>query len=159
MAPKWHNGAPLEENWLNRAGAEDFSRLVHYRGDYQPGARRFDMGGASSFILAPIAAAALRQLLDWGVEAISETLQAVTDPLADWASALGLAVAPKDHRAPHLIGFAMPGGLPASLAPDLAANRVYVSIRGNAIRIAPHLYNTNEEVDRLRSSLEKAIGR
>jgi len=117
------------------------------------------MGEASNFILAPIAAAALRQLLEWGVEAISETLQSITDPIGERALRKGLTVADKAERAPHIIGLSMPGGLPGSLAADLAQNRVYVSIRGNSIRISPHLYNTPEDVDRLLSSLEKAVGR
>ncbi len=158
VAPKWHKGVPLEENWLNREGSQDFSRLVQYENDYQPGARRYDMGEASNFILAPIAAAALRQLLEWGVEAISKTLQSITDPIGDRAARMGLTVADKADRVPHIIGLSMPGGLPGSLAPDLAENKVYVSIRGNSIRISPHLYNTPEDVDRLLSSLEKAVG-
>jgi selenocysteine lyase/cysteine desulfurase len=72
---RWHDGMGLEENWMNRADSEDFSRLVDYRDNYQNGARRFDMGESSSFILSPIAAAALKQILDWGVENIALTLQ------------------------------------------------------------------------------------
>jgi selenocysteine lyase/cysteine desulfurase len=157
VAPKWHNGRPLEENWLNRSGSQDFSRLVQYRNEYQPGARRYDMGGASSFILAPIAAAAIRQLLEWGVEDISQTLRTITDPIADWAFRMGFKVAGKADRVPHIIGLSMPGALTGSLSPHLADNRVYVSIRGNSIRISPHLYNTPEDVDRLLSTLEKAV--
>lgn len=159
VAPKWHNGVPLEENWLNRSGAQDFSRLVQYRNEYQPGARRYDMGGASNFILAPIAAAAIRKLLEWGVEAISGTLMSITDSIGDWAFRMGLAVADKADRVPHIIGLSMPGDLSGSLVPVLAENRVYVSIRGSSIRISPHLYNTPEDLERLLSSLEKAVGR
>jgi selenocysteine lyase/cysteine desulfurase len=158
VAPKWHDGVPLEENWLNRSGSQDFSRLVDYRNDYQPGARRYDMGGASNFILAPISAAAIRQLLEWNVEAISKTIQAITDPIGDWALRMGFIVADKADRVPHIIGLSMPGGIAGSLAPKLANNKVYVSIRGDSIRISPHLYNTPQDVDRLLSSLEEAVG-
>jgi len=34
VAPKWHKGVPLEENWLNRSGSQDFSRLVQYENEY-----------------------------------------------------------------------------------------------------------------------------
>jgi selenocysteine lyase/cysteine desulfurase len=159
VAPKWHNGVPLEENWLNRSGSQDFSRLVQYQDEYQPGARRFDMGGASSFILAPIAAAAMRQLLEWGIEGISETLQVITDTIGDWASRKGFKVADNADRVPHIIGLSMPEGLSGSLAPKLAEKRVYVSIRGSSIRISPHLYNTPGDIDRLLSSLEKTLER
>ena len=71
---------------------------------------------------------------------------------------MGLKVADKAERVPHMLGLSMPGGLPGNLAPALAANRVYVSVRGDSIRISPHLYNTLEDLDRLLSSLEKALG-
>lgn len=50
VAPKWQQGAPLEHNWIDRAGSEDFSRLVDYRDEFQPGARRFDVGERGSKI-------------------------------------------------------------------------------------------------------------
>ncbi len=64
VAPEHREGEPLEQNWILRAGSEDFARLVDYRDDYQPGARRFDMGQRSSFQLVPMAIAALEQLLE-----------------------------------------------------------------------------------------------
>jgi len=149
VAPRWQAGAPLEENWLNREGSEDFARLVQYRETYQEGAKRFDAGEASNFFLAPVAGEALRQILSWGVAAIAATLRARTDAIAAQAAALGLAVAPAAHRAPHLIGLRHPGGFPAELPARLAAAKVYASARGDSIRIAPHLYNTDADVDRL----------
>ena len=40
---------------------EDFNRLVDYRDDYQPGARRFDVGQRGNFVSVPMATEALRQ--------------------------------------------------------------------------------------------------
>jgi len=80
--PKWHDGIPLEENWLNRAGSEDFSRLVDYQDEYQPGARRFDVGGASNFFLSPVAQAGLTQLLEWQVPEIEMSLKTITTQMA-----------------------------------------------------------------------------
>ena len=51
----------------SRAGSEDFARLVDYRDEYQPGARRFDVGQRTKFELVPMAIAALEQLVDWQV--------------------------------------------------------------------------------------------
>lgn len=154
IAPKWQEGIPLEENWLNRAGSQDFSRLVDYRSDYQPGARRFDMGAASNFFLAPIAAAALTQILDWKVAEIANTLRRITDVVADRAYALGFQPAPAKARSPHLIGIPLPGGKAKDLSARLTREKVYVSVRGDAVRIAPHLYNSPNDLERLLSVLE-----
>jgi selenocysteine lyase/cysteine desulfurase len=157
VAPKWQNGEPLEENWLNREGSEDFARLVDYRDAYQPGSRRYDVGEASNFILAPIAAVAIRQILDWGVENIAAALRQKTDAIADRADQMGLGVAPPADRAPHLIGVSKPGGFPRELPELLAQEKVYVSVRGESIRISPHLYNTSQDLDRLFHTLEKVL--
>ena len=155
VAPKWHGGTPLEENWFNREGSEDFARLVDYRESYQPGARRYDQGEASSFILAPIAAAGIRQILEWGVENISQTLQSKTDAIADRAQQMGLYVAPAHARAPHLIGVAKPGGFAKDLPQLFGQENVFVSVRGESVRISPHLYTTDQDIDRLFTVLEK----
>ncbi|MCP4624266.1 MAG: aminotransferase class V-fold PLP-dependent enzyme [bacterium] len=155
VAPKWQAGIPLEENWFNRAGSEDFARLVDYRDSYQPGAKRYDQGEASSFILAPIAAAGIRQILDWGVENISKTLREKTDEIADRARHMGLSVAPANVRAPHMIGVSKPGGFNKELPQLLAQDNIYVSVRGESVRISPHLFNTDSDIDRLFTVLEK----
>jgi selenocysteine lyase/cysteine desulfurase len=152
-APGRQNGVPLEENWLNRAGSENFARLVDYRDEYQPGARRYDMGAASNFILAPIAAAALAQLRNWGVDNIADTLRETTGRIANQAAELGLQVPADGVRAPHMLGVSIPSGLPEALLPNLAREKVFLSVRGNAIRIAPHLYNTDHDLQRLFFSI------
>ena len=144
VAPHRQDGEPLEENWFNREGAQDFSRLVDYRDQYQPGARRFDVGEASNFILASIAIAAMEQIMAWGVENISAALGEKTVLIAQSAQQLGLTSPPKEQRAAHMLGLSRPGGLPADLLPRLARRNIYVSARGEAIRVSPHLYNTDE---------------
>jgi selenocysteine lyase/cysteine desulfurase len=157
VAPQWQQGTPLEENWLNRGGSEDFARLVQYRDAYQEGAKRFDAGEASNFILAPIAGAALKQILAWGVDQISATLRKRTDAIAARAEAMGLAVAPAAYRAPHMLGLRHPQGLPDDLPAKLARANVFASARGDSIRIAPHLYNTDDDVERLFHVLQTRI--
>jgi len=159
VAPRWQQGVPLEENWLNRENSEDFARLVQYREAYLDGAKRFDAGEASNFILAPIAGAALQQILSWGVDQIAATLRARTDAIAARATSIGLEVAPAANRAPHMLGLRHPQGFPDDLPASLAQANVFASARGDSIRIAPHVYNNDKDVDRLFAVLEKALAR
>jgi selenocysteine lyase/cysteine desulfurase len=39
------------------------------------------------------------------------------------------------------------------VARTLAGQNVHVSVRGDNLRVSPHLYNTPEDVDRLLSAL------
>jgi selenocysteine lyase/cysteine desulfurase len=151
LDPNLHDGEPLEENWILRAGSDDFSR-VDYRDEYLPGARRFDVGQRTSFHLVPMALAAIRQLLDWTVPSVAETLRTRTDEIASRAGALGFRTPPEGARAPHMIGVEVPGDADA-VAAALAGAKVIASVRGSSVRIAPHLHNNQADVDRLLDAL------
>ncbi len=150
---------PLEETWLGRLGADDFAGLVRYRDEYQPGAIRFDVGERSNFLLMPIMVSALRQVLEWGVDEIQAYCRALSTPFVEDARALGFAVEQEPWRAPHLFGLRLPGGLDvARLQEELKARSVYVSRRGSALRISPHVYNDKHDLAALRDALKAALG-
>lgn len=157
VAPRWRDGRPLEENWIVRAGSEDFARLVDYQDRYQPGARRYDMGERANFALLPAAVAALKQLLDWTPEAIARTLAARTGAIAAQARDMGLSPAPEALRGPHFLSIALPEGAPADIPARLAAGRIYVSQRGRSLRITPHLYNDDADAARLMGALARLL--
>ena len=150
VAPKWRNsGRPLEQSWLTRAGSEDFARLVDYTDEYRTGARRFDMGEFPQFVLTPMAIAALQQILSWSVNEIERALSALTRRVASLAREDGYEVLPDSDRCEHMIGIRPQNGIPGGLAPFLRQAGVFVSIRGDSIRVAPHVYNDATDVDRL----------
>jgi selenocysteine lyase/cysteine desulfurase len=154
-APKWQaDGKPIENSWLNRAGSEDFARLVEYKDEYRAGARRFDMGEYPNFVLAPMAIAALRQILEWKVENIQQTLSVLTQMIAKEAAKLGCAF-PASDRVNHMIGIRLPNGIPAGLGERLREAKIFVSIRGDAIRVAPHLYNDESDIEKFFTVLRK----
>src|SRR4051812_45401010 len=151
VAPRHQQGRPLEEGWVTRKGAEDFRRLVDYPAELEPDARRFDMGERSNFALLPVAAAAIEQLLKWGGGNVSATLEAIPASLAERLAARGIEAPP--GRAPHFLSLRFPGGLPAGIEARLAAADVHVSLRGERMRVTPHLYNDEEDAGRLVAAL------
>lgn len=148
-APQHQSGRPIEHNWASRANAEDFSGLVNYEDGFMPGARRFDVGERSNFALLPPAMEAIKQLLIWGVPEIQETLRAMTDDIAAKAAKMGLSSIPSKLRAGHFLGLRFPDGIPGGLADRLAAERVYVSVRGDSMRVTPHVYNAQSDIEKL----------
>ncbi len=58
-----------------------------------------------------------------------------------------------------MLGLRVPGGPPDGLAGELASEKVYVSVRGDSIRVSPHLYNDVGDVDRFFSVLDRLLGR
>jgi len=157
VAPRHQNGKPLEEGWIVRKGSDDFARLVDYQPEYETGAMRFNMGERSNFMLTPMAIHGLERLNQWGAAAIAEYLSSLTDEIAEKAQAMGLKVAHKAHRSPHMIGLAFPEGVPTGLPAALAERKIYVSVRGNSIRVAPHVYNDAGDVERLFAALKDLL--
>ena len=150
---RWREGTPIEHNWINRRGSEDFSRLVGYQDSFQPGARRYDVGERSNFALLPMANEALRQILDWGVDNVSETIGELTDLIERKAKDRGIEAIPAEWRARHIVGLKLSSAAPGDLAARLAGENVFVSVRGESVRVSPHLYNTERDVERLFAAL------
>jgi len=149
VAPKWQSGTPLEENWIQHANARDFSSLILYTEDFDEGARRFDMGERSNFALLPAAVRAMKQLLEWDVTQISETVGALNHWLANAAADIGFSAPAEPLRAPHYLALRRKEAIPRELPVMLAREKVFVSVRGSSIRVAPHVYNTVEDCERL----------
>ncbi|MEO5580088.1 MAG: aminotransferase, partial [Gemmatimonadaceae bacterium] len=158
VAPKWREGGrPIEASWMTRRGAEDFTRLVDYTDEYRPGARRFDMGGFSQFVLSPMALAGVTQLLRWGVERVQSSVGRLTTVIAEEAMKMGCSVLPANRRVGHMVGIRFPDGIPAGLAARLSEKKVYVSIRGDSVRVAPHLYNSEDDAARFLAVLGEFV--
>ncbi|HVU57895.1 MAG TPA: aminotransferase class V-fold PLP-dependent enzyme [Puia sp.] len=148
-APACHEeGKPIEWSWMVKEGSDDFTRLVDYTERYKQGARRFDAGEFASFIHIPMARAALEQLLDWGVDNIQESLSVLTGAIVERARKMGLEVAPGGSVG-HMVGIRIQPERIAGLQKKLVENKIYISFRGSNMRIAPHLYNDMEDVERL----------
>jgi selenocysteine lyase/cysteine desulfurase len=159
VSPRWQEGVPLEHSWITRARSENFAGLVDYTDELQPGARRFDMGEFAQFTMVPMCIAALTQILAWGVDRIQATLSELTHQIEEGVASLGGRTSPAAHRGGHMIGIRLPGGLPDDLGDRLSEAQVFVSRRGDSIRVAPHLHNTAEDVDRLLTVLREAVAK
>jgi len=156
VAEEHRQGEPLEQNWISREGSEDFARLVDYRDEYQPGARRFDVGERTKFELIPMAIAALEQIVEWEVPRIAATLALRTSEIARRAAGLGLDPVPDEQRGPHLLGVQLPEHARDRVLSALAEANCFAALRGSSLRIAPHLHTTDEDVERLYEGLAQA---
>lgn len=152
----FNNGVPLEESWMTRPGSERFDRLTNYQEGYKPGAIRYDVGQSSNFIFMPMLDEALRQLLEWGAEAIQEYTRMLGVPLISYFLEKGAPVDDEAHRAHHLMGLQLPSGTEGeALIRELQARNVYVSLRGNNIRISLNVFNNDADVRELIEALNQ----
>ena len=155
FGPRFDGGVPLEETWIGREGSEDFNGLVDYQDRYRPGAARFDVGETSNFVLIPMFIAALEQLADWGVDAIGAYGARLTGDLLEDLEQAGFEITETEFRSEHMFGFRAPQGFDLeSLQHRLTARDVSVSLRGSAVRVSPHVYNEEGDIEALRESLD-----
>ena len=115
------------------------------------------MGERSNFALLPVAEEGLCQLLDWGVDNVAQTLSALNETLVKHFADHGFEPIGADRRGPHLAGVRIPDTL-ADIAPGDLADRfrragVLVSVRGRSIRLAPHVYVDEQDIDRVKAIL------
>jgi selenocysteine lyase/cysteine desulfurase len=141
-------GSPIERNWINRVGSENFRNLVNYQDHYRPKADRYNVGERSNFILNPMIVAAITQLLDWGVENVQNYCKNLLEKPLKMLQEKGFWVEDEEFRSNHLVGLRLPAGADTSkIQTEMKKRNVILSYRGEAIRISPNVYNDQNDID------------
>ncbi len=156
--PKYNDGIPIEDNWINRNNSENFSGLIDYEDSYQPGALRYEVGEHSNFILIPMQLEAIRQIQEWGIANIQEYCKSISQDCIKQLQSEGFWIEEEAYRGTHLFGIRLTEGVSIDrIKAKLDENKIFVSIRGTSIRVAPHVYNTSEDLDKLATVLLEEI--
>ncbi|MFK7971095.1 MAG: aminotransferase class V-fold PLP-dependent enzyme [Bacteroidia bacterium] len=152
--PRFDQGLPIENNWINRLHSDEFSDLTTYEGSYRPAAQRFSMGEVSNFITVPMLQQALSHLLEWGVDNIQSYCENLTEAPLKILREKGFIIEEKPYQASHLFGIRLPKSQSMEdVFTQFEKANIKVSLRGDAIRVAPHLYNDANDMDRLVEAL------
>jgi len=158
LGERFADGVPLEEGWIAREGSDDFQGLIDYTDAYGPGRVRYDVGERSNFALLPVLEAALAYVADLGADRVRDYCDELTAPLIERARELGFGLEDESWRARHLFGLRMPDGLDlGALRDQLSERKVFVSLRGSALRVSPNVYNDPADVAALAAALEDAV--
>ena len=148
----FHKGIPIENNWMNHEGSENFSNLVNYNENFKAKATRYDVGESSNFILTPMLSEAIRQLLEWTPAAIQEYCRSITQDALQHLSPKDYFVEDPKFRSHHLFGIYPKNDISiAQFKERLSSKNIVVSYRGNAIRVSPNVYNTTNDIEKLVS--------
>ena len=149
----------LEQSWMNRDNSRDFNNLVNYSDNYANGALKFDCGQKSNLQLMPMAISALKQIHEWEPIKIYHTLGYYNNQLSKQMKQLGLEPMDENERGKHIMGIKfdtnkVPGD---EILAALKEENVYASVRGNSIRIAPHLHCRESEFEKFGHVLAKVL--
>jgi selenocysteine lyase/cysteine desulfurase len=149
------NLEPRAVGWLSVRGAEDFSNMLEYNLSYMDDARRFEVATIPYQDVAGMNTS-LELLGEIGLAAVAETIRSLTSRLVagiSSISSLTLVTPSEPKRRAGIVSFNSRDA--TAISARLDENGVAHSIRGGGvIRIAPHIYNTEQEIDRVLALLD-----
>ena len=149
---------PRVVGWTALQASADLAACVRYRWDFVEHARRFEVGTQAWQDVAGFTEA-MELLLETGIERIRDHVLALIDPLAAWLAGQEDATVVSPMDAARRSGvFAFRLGDTERAYAALHRARIGCSLREGAIRIAPHLYNTADEIGRVMEILERRDG-
>lgn len=149
---------PIGVGWNSVVQGADFG---HIEFKLRPAAARYE-GGSQNLVGMIGLAASLQMLLDFGLTArsspIAERVLEVTDYACERLAAIGARVASSrepDHRS-GIVAFVPPAGDPVEVRRRCLEGGVVLSCRGGRLRISPHAYCNEDDIDRLIAILQSA---
>jgi selenocysteine lyase/cysteine desulfurase len=144
---------PPVVGWTAYEGMDDYTNLLSYGERLLDDARRFEVSSPATQDQLGLTTS-IGLLLELGVEAIARYLRSLGEPVLAWAARRGVAVtSPTDdvHRS-QILCIAPPDAREAHRR--LRQAGIVCALREGAIRLAPHCYNTIEEMEKVVDVLE-----
>lgn len=137
---------PVEYGWASLEGFEEY----RHDGGLQPDARRYECGTLNSVGCAGLRAS-MALLNRIGPDFSSSHIDALAQRLLSGALGKGYdAAAERNHEnGSGIVSLRKRGVNPAETVRALLEDRVSVAERMGWIRVAPHVYNSTDEIDRL----------
>jgi len=143
--------------WMALEDAEKFHSLSTGVYKMSPGSRRWDSPETASFTNLAAMDASLALLLRIGVETVWEHARRLTALLIDRLPRDRYVLsspASADQRGTYACLSARKPELNGRVFEKLRAAQVFVSLREGTMRVSPHLYNTERDIDRLLQVLD-----
>jgi selenocysteine lyase/cysteine desulfurase len=138
-------------------GVEEPRNFLDYRFVYRNEAARFEEGSLNLHGIAALGVS-IGRLLEIGAERVEERILGLTGLLAAGLVERGFSVTSpiRDRERSGILCFRDPEGETESVFGRLQESGILCSLREGAVRLSPHMYNTEEECGRVLSLLDKA---
>jgi cysteine desulfurase / selenocysteine lyase len=140
------------------------SDYSHVELNLKPAAARYE-GGSPNMVGLHALGASLKLLVDLGIEPISAAILDITDRACHRLADIGATII-SDRRPDHrggqqrsgIVAFELPGRDPMAVKRHCVKQQVVLGCRAGRLRISPHAYNNEEDLDRLVDALKSFRG-
>jgi cysteine desulfurase/selenocysteine lyase len=153
IANEWVERLPLGAVYfMALEGAREFHAMPSENLQPMPGARRWDSPETANFTNLAAFESSLDLVLSIGLESVARHVDALVGELIEDLPRNRCALASPEERSkrgPYVCVSALKREETTALYDKVSAARIHVSLRDNALRIAPYLYNTSAEISRL----------
>jgi selenocysteine lyase/cysteine desulfurase len=147
---------PIGPGWHSVNPGQDFTQIEL---NLRPDAARYE-GGSQNIVGMLGMGASVKLLSDIGSENLSAAVLEITDRACDRLAKIGAKIVSdrsRDHRGgvqrSGIVSFELPGRDPLALKRHALEQGVVFGCRAGRLRISPHAYNNEEDLDRLISVL------
>jgi cysteine desulfurase/selenocysteine lyase len=144
---------PIGVGWHSVVGSYN-SPEVEFR--LKPNAQRWE-GGSFNMPGLLTFGASLALFFEWGLEAVSRRIIERAEAIRELAASAGWTIYGSSREADRssIVVLERPGVDPAAAARELReAHGIITSCRRGRLRISPHVYNNDQDLERLRAGLE-----
>lgn len=156
--PYFDQGEPIEENWTNRLDSHKLPDLTQYQSEYKPLANRYVMGESGSFIHVKMQLEALKQVVLWTPQAIQDYCKEISRKAVKDLRHLGCQIEADNYRSHHLFGLKLPETVEIrTFKKALKEKNIFVSFRGQYVRLSCHLFNTEEDFEKFVTCLKSVM--
>ncbi len=144
---------PANIGWHSMEDDHDFLR---YEWRPKSSARQYEEG-SPNMLGAHALASSVEMLLEIGISRVWEAIRALTDRLIDSLGRLGVEVLSnvRDEHRSGIVSFAVPGAEAEQIAEWMRERGIIVAARGGGVRVAPHFYNSPDDVDAFVAALQE----
>jgi selenocysteine lyase/cysteine desulfurase len=138
---------PAEVGWMAQPATADFARFLDYDPTWYEDARRFEVV-TLDFVHFAAMAESIGLFLEVTPPAAAARVRSLADRAVAFARERGIPLAtPADPSRRAGVVALRPAGV-ADVSRRLKDARIWHAVREGCIRLAPHFYNTRDEVDR-----------
>jgi cysteine desulfurase / selenocysteine lyase len=143
---------PARVGWTS---VQDWIKWSRYELKYREGAGRFECGTLNTLGIYALGAS-IELLLELGTDVIERRVLDLSDRLVQGLDARGYTIVSsrRPGEASAIVAATHPKTEPHAIVSKLREHEILVAHRAGRVRISPHFYNSEDEVDRLLQVLD-----